>query len=89
MTFDEYKYLVLSDLYRINQKHNLSALLQQVIFGEAFKYIFWMRTCCFVRERKLLKYTLYPVALILLNYYRYKFGCPKFVRERLFSFSEY
>ena len=74
MTFDEYKYLVLSDLYRINQKHNLSALLQQIVIGEAFKYIFWMRTCRFFQQRKLLKYTLYPVALILLNHYRYKFG---------------
>ena len=74
MTFEEYKYLVLSDLYRINKNLTLSALLLQVVFGEAYKYIFWMRTCRFLRERKLLKYTLYPLALILLNHYRYKFG---------------
>lgn len=74
MTFLEYKYLILSDLYRITRKTNLSTLLQMVFFGESYKYIFWMRTCRFLRGKKWLKYNIYPMSLMMLNHYRYKFG---------------
>jgi serine O-acetyltransferase len=44
------------------------------LWGESIKYIFWMRTCCFARQNAWLKVSLYPLALIMLNHYRYKFG---------------
>lgn len=74
MTFAEYKYLVLSDLYRVTRETKTLTLLRHVFFGESYKYIFWMRTCRFVHEKKWLKYSIYPLALLLLNHYQYKFG---------------
>jgi len=74
MTFTEYRYLILSDLYRITRKKKYVILIRQILWGEAYKYIFWMRTCRFMRDKKWLKYSLYPLALFMLNHYRYKFG---------------
>jgi serine O-acetyltransferase len=73
-TFAEYKYLVLSDLYRITGRIKLSILIRNILFGESFKYIFWMRTSCFTRETTWLKYSIYPIALLFLQHYTYKFG---------------
>lgn len=74
MTFTEYKYLVLSDLFRITRNTKASTMLRHVLFGEAYKYIFWMRTCRYARGNFLLKYSIYPLALFMLNHYCYKFG---------------
>ncbi len=74
MLFKEYRYLVLSDLYRLSGKASLGLLIWNVLFGEAYKYIFWMRTCQYTRGIRWLKFSLYPVALFFLNHYRYKFG---------------
>jgi serine O-acetyltransferase len=74
MKFSEYRYLVLSDLYRLSGKASLGRLIRNVLFGEAIKYIFWMRTCWYTRGNPLLKYSLYPFALLMLNHYKYKFG---------------
>ncbi len=74
MTFSKYRYLVRSDLFRINPEIKKNSLLRHILFGEAFKFIFWMRTCKFLREKKILKFSVYPLALLLFNHYRYKFG---------------
>lgn len=74
LTFSHYKYLVFSDLYRITRENKYSVLIRNVLFGESFKYIFWMRTCRFLCEKKWLKYSLYPIGLFMLNHYRYKLG---------------
>jgi serine O-acetyltransferase len=74
MKFSVYKNLVLSDLYRLSGEKSFSSLLSNVFFGESFKYIFWMRTCRFVREKTWLKYSIYPIVLFMLQRYKYKFG---------------
>jgi serine O-acetyltransferase len=78
MTFSEYKYLILSDLYRIRGNAKCSELLRHVFLGalsgEYYRYIFWVRTCGYSRTNPLLKYTLYPVARILLHHLTYKLG---------------
>ena len=74
MTFEHYKYLVLSDLFRITRDKNYSVLIRNILFGESFKYIFWMRTCRFMRGKKWLKYTIYPLSLFMLQHYKYKFS---------------
>ncbi len=74
MTFSKYRFLVRSDLYRINPEIKKDSLLRHILFGEAFKFIFWMRTCKFLRGKKILKFSVYPIALMLFNHYRYKFG---------------
>lgn len=74
MTYREYRYLVLSDLYRISDRLDAAALLNHVLRGSAFKYNFWMRTCAYTRTQPLLHVLVYPVARRLLTHYTYKFG---------------
>ena len=40
MNYHEYKYLVLSDLYRVTGNTKRSAFVYQLLLGEAYKYIF-------------------------------------------------
>jgi serine O-acetyltransferase len=74
MTYREYRYLVLSDLYRISDRLDAATLLNHVLRGSAFKYNFWMRTCAYTRTQPLLRLLVYPVARRLLTHYTYKFG---------------
>jgi serine O-acetyltransferase len=74
MTFQQYLYLVFSDFFRMAGSTSFTRLLRNVVFGEAFQLIFWMRTCKYMRRKPLLRYTLYPLALFLYNHYTYKFG---------------
>ncbi len=74
MTFEEYRELIFSDFYREDGRTGYVNLLKELIIGEAFKYSFWMRTCTFLRQYKLLKYSLYIVSCLMYRHYTYKFG---------------
>jgi len=74
MDYKQYKYLIYSDLYRITGNSKFTSLIKKIFLGESFKYIFWMRTSNYLTHNKFLKYTLYPIARILLNHYKYRFG---------------
>src|SRR6266850_2616329 len=77
MKYSEYKYLIFSDLYRLTGNVKLSALIRHVLIGEEgepYKYNFWMRTSRYASTNPLLKYTIYPVARIMLRHLAYKFG---------------
>lgn len=74
MQFKDYRHLVWSDLYRLSGKLSYTILFRNILFGEAFKFIFWIRTCQYIRGNPLLKYSVYPFALLMLNHYKYKFG---------------
>ncbi|HEU4929958.1 MAG TPA: serine O-acetyltransferase [Candidatus Krumholzibacteria bacterium] len=75
MSFQQYRYLVRSDLYRISDRVDMTALLTHVLRGSAFKYNFWMRTCRYTRSHPLLKLLVYrPLARPLFSHYTYKFG---------------
>ena len=74
MTFAEYRTHVLSDLYRITVKVGISAILRQILFGESYKYIFWMRTCRFTRTKLWMKCLIYPIARFMLRRQVYKLG---------------
>lgn len=75
MRFSEYKYLVKSDLHRIDGRSNTSLLIKAVLFGhETFKYNFWLRTCMYTRHLPLLKFALHPFSRLMLNHYTYKYG---------------
>lgn len=74
MKYSEYRYLVLSDLYRITGTVGPTALLKQLLMGESFKYSFWLRTCGYTRSRRALKYTVYPFARLALRRLTYRFG---------------
>jgi serine O-acetyltransferase len=74
VTFAEYRYLVLADLYRYQRRCDLGTLLTQLRRGESYKFVFWMRTCAYTRRHPLLKFLAYPVAKALWKHYTYKLG---------------
>lgn len=74
MTFNEYKYLILSDLYRVTENVKARSLVRHILLGEAYRYIFWMRTCRYTRSHPWLKYVAYPIAKIVLHNLTYKLG---------------
>lgn len=74
MKYKEYKYSILSDLYRITGNTKFLALISNILFGESYKYNFWMRTCLYTRQNAVLKISIYPIALLMLRRYTYKFG---------------
>lgn len=75
MNFSQYKFLISSDLYRIDpQKANLSGLVKNILFGESYRYIFWMRTCSYTKSHPVLKLLAYPVARLILHRLTYKLG---------------
>ena len=74
MKYSEYKYLVLSDLYRITGNADVATLARQLLMGEAFKYNFWMRTCLYAKKHTFLKYMVFPLARFKLRSLSYKFG---------------
>jgi serine O-acetyltransferase len=74
ITFIEYRYLVLSDLFRIYGNAHTLTLVRAVIAGGTYKYNFWMRTAAFLRGNVATKFTLYPFARFLLDRQVYRFG---------------
>lgn len=74
MRFAEYRYLLLSDVYRITGSTSLLALLHELIVGDAYKYNFWMRTCRYARGNLALGFCLLPFAYYMLRRCRYRYG---------------
>ncbi len=74
MTLSIYKYLLLTDLYRITGKYQLSALIRNIIFCREYKYIFWMRTCQYSKRNNFLKFLIYPVARLILYRLSTRYG---------------
>jgi serine O-acetyltransferase len=74
VTFEEYRNIVFSDYYREDGRTGYVNLFKELIVGEAFKYTFWMRTCTFLRQYKVLKYSLYIIACLMYRHYTYKFA---------------
>jgi serine O-acetyltransferase len=74
MKITEYRYLVAADFYRLNAKVGLRPVLLELLRGESFKYVFWMRTCTFTRSLPGVRYLLHPIARFFLRHYRYKYG---------------
>ena len=85
MDWREFRYLVMSDLYRVTGRVNGLAVLSQALFGGAYRYIFWMRLCRFAGENRSLKFTVYPVARLMLHHLTYKFGISIFPETQIGS----
>jgi len=74
MKFKEYKFLVYSDFYRITDIDGVWKFLKLLFNHEGFTYNFWMRTCYYLKTKRLLKLFFYPIAKGILRHYKYKFG---------------
>lgn len=74
MTYTRYKQLVFSDLYRYKAQRGLRSLLNEVLFGESYKYVFWFRTCAYTRSHSLLRWLVFPFARMMMRKYQYRYG---------------
>lgn len=74
MLFSNYKYLVLSDLYRISGELNKKIFFRELIKNDSFKFTFWFRTSNFLQHKFFLKILLYPISRFILKHYTYKYG---------------
>ena len=74
MNYTEYKQFVYSDLYRISENQGVLDFLKLLIFNEGFTYIFWLRTCKYLKSNKILKLFFYFFAKGMLRHYKHKFG---------------
>lgn len=74
MNFREYRFLLLSDLYRVAGNTRRATLLRYVFHGESFRYNFWLRTCRYARGNLVLRYTLYPLARLMHGHLTYRMG---------------
>ena len=73
MLFKWYVQLIRSDLHRVAGKSTSKAFLKNLLLGEGFKYVFWMRTCAYFRGKK--KFALpFIISRFFLKHYMYKFG---------------
>ncbi len=75
--------LIQSDCFRITGKNNFSTILKQLLFGETFKYLFWMRICLFSNKNIILKMFLFPLSKLLLNHYKFKLGVSLSYRTKV------
>jgi len=49
-------------------------MIRYVLIGRSYKYNFWMRTCRYTKSNLFLKYTINPIAKIILRHLTYKLG---------------
>jgi len=73
MTFNEYRYLVYSDLYRYGARKDFGAFIRNLLFNPGFKYSFWMRSSKYFRNKKMLL-SLFVLSRIILNHYKFRYG---------------
>ena len=74
MDFQQYRFLVRSDLYRITGTSDKKDFLRTLIAEPGFRYCFLLRSCRYLRSNTLLKLTLYPIARFLHGHYTFKYG---------------
>jgi serine O-acetyltransferase len=66
--------LLYSDLFRITSEVSLFKLINQLIIGESFKYIFWLRICSYLHNKPFLYKIVRFFAQFILRHYKYKYG---------------
>jgi serine O-acetyltransferase len=74
MRFKEYKFLVKSDLYRHTGKIRVVSFLKQILLNPGFKCTFWMRTCAFMSQSRIILYSIFFIARIIGIHYNIKYG---------------
>lgn len=73
MKFKEYKFLLRSDLHRYAGNSKFSSLVYYGLLEPGFKYLYWMRTCAFLKSTSILRF-LFPFCWLILRHLEFKFG---------------
>lgn len=74
MSFKEYQYLILSDLYRISGKISKRIFIKEFLKNDAFIFCFWFRTSKFLSTQRILKILFYFLSRFMFKHYTYKYG---------------
>ncbi len=75
MTWQEYRRIIFSDLFRVHGRLGWTALVKELWSGEeGFRFCFWMRTCAYLKSRHLAKWLLYPLARWRMKHLTYRYG---------------
>jgi serine O-acetyltransferase len=74
MNYKEYRFLVFSDLYRITDSVNWPSIIWHILRAGSFRYNFWLRTCSYTKNKRILKYSVFPFAQFFLGHLTYKLG---------------
>jgi serine O-acetyltransferase len=75
MRFNEYRFLVRSDLYRYAGKVGVAPFLKYMRINPCFKYSFWLRTCAFFEQSEMWCHGIFVIiARTILRHYTYKYG---------------
>lgn len=75
MKYKKFRFLVLSDLYRITGSISTKAFIKQLLFGISYKYVFWFRACHFTKKNRAnIKGLFYPFCWLMLRHYSFKLG---------------
>lgn len=73
-SFENYRNLVRSDLYRYHGKVNLLVFFRLLLFHPGFKVSFWMRTVRYLNEGIVFRVTLYPLARVIYQLHSTRLG---------------
>lgn len=65
------EYLI-ADKYRYTKKEK--GFIKTYMKYEGFRFTVWLRICQKLRENKVTKYSIFPIAKLIYKYYKYKFG---------------
>ena len=74
MTYQEFKYLVKSDLYRHEGSRSRRELMQLLWRDPAFRYVFFFRLRAFARSHKGWKYFIYPLVVFYISRLGVRYG---------------
>jgi serine O-acetyltransferase len=75
MVFKELKRYWYSDLYRYEEDNviTIKKLILRQFISPGYHYIFWLRLCRYLSEKKLF-FPLFLIARAILQHYKYKYG---------------
>lgn len=76
MHFNEYRFLVRSDLYRYTGKVGAVPFLKLIWTNPCFRYSFWLRTCAFFEQSEMWSHGVFVIIArnIFFLRYAYKYG---------------
>lgn len=74
MGFDEFRESVAADLFRVTGQRSTNSFAKQLVVGEGFKYLFWLRLCRFTHDAPLLRFLIFPLARFYLWRLHYHLG---------------
>lgn len=75
MDFKQLKYLINSDLYRLNYTPSTKNILKAIFFNYSFKITFWFRLGSFLQEKKgFIMKCLYRIVFLIYKHNQYLTG---------------